>query len=285
MWIFLSNPIFRSVADTRMTVGLYADPRTHDLTEAIKGKYDRLRSNRAQEAANKITGRQTPQPENTSDTPDDGSPQSFYGSSTQSSSGQDSFSGDSSYTDSNADTGLMTDRALAQRETQKASPNSWSEAQTRGTRGGFRKPETQSESSRDIFFDDASPTAGNDPDMGTSQPYTRQTGGPGAWDRLRRGGGSPSSSPSPRQAPMDRSYPGRESQDFETKSDSFSFSASEEEKRLAKDQAQAEFDAMLERERNEAGKADHVRGMNAAESGNESSGAGAGSAWSRRRGS
>lgn len=282
MWIFLSSPIFRSIADTRMTVGLYQDRRTHDLTESIKGKYDRLRSNRAQEAANKITGAPPPQSTNESTNPDDGLAQSFYSS--QSSSGQDGYAGDSTYTDGNTDTGLISDNAMSQRNTQRASPNAWSEAQSRGSRSDYRKPDSQSQSqSSDFFFDDASPTAGNDPDMATPQPYSRQSGGAGAWDRLRRGGSPQSSLPPTRQNTTGRGPPTRDTPDFETKSDSFSFSSSEEEKRLARDQAQQEFDAMLERERNESGNADYVRGMKATETGSESPSS-TGSAWSRRRG-
>lgn len=281
LWLFVTSPFFRSVADTRMTVGLYADPRTHDLTTAIKGNFDRLRSNRAQEAANRAKGipsSQQPSPSNDSQAPDENSPQSFYGA--QSSSG-DNYAGDTSYTDGNTDTGLITDAAISRRETRSASPNSWSEAQSRGSRSD-QSPQSSSQSS-DFFFDDASPTAGNDPNMGTPQPYTQQSG-PGSWDRLRRGGSPQSGLPSARQTTT-RSAPTRDTPDFETKSDSFSFSNSEEERRLAKDQAQKEFDAMLEKERNDGGSADYARGMKATEAGSESGpSADSGSAWSRRRG-
>lgn len=273
LWTFCCNPFFRSIADTRLTVGLYSDQRTHNLTEAIKDRFDRLRSNRAQESATKITGNPQQQQPPSSDPRkfDDASPQGFYDS--QPDSGQNDYAGDSTFTDGNVDTGLMSDSALSQRQVQKSSPNSWSRAQSRAPRSDDASPTSQSS---DFFFDDASPTAGNDPDMSTPQPYSRQSGG-SAWDRLRRQSSPPSS---PQRS--SRTGPTRETPDFETKGDSFSFSSSEGEKRLAREQAQKEFDAMLEKERNEGGQADYIRDMRATETGNETD-SNTESAWSRRR--
>ena len=82
----------------------------------------------------------------------------------------------------------------------------------------------------------------------------------------------------------DRSTPRETSQ---SANDSFSFSGNDEEKAVAKQQAQKEFDAMLDRERRESGSGDYSRGMQAIESGSEdpgSGGGGGGSAWDRPRG-
>lgn len=275
LWLFLTNPLFRSVADTRMTVGLYSDRRTHEITQAIKGKFDRLRSNRASEAANSL---RTGQPSQQTTSPEDeASPPAFDDS--QSYGGQTDYAGDRTFTDGNTDTGLITDTAMQRRQPQPASPNSWSKAQSRGSRNSF--PQSgQDKPSSDFFFDDASPIAANDPDVAPSQLYSKERSG-SVWARLRRGD-SVGQSGSPPSASNDRSSYANQSPDFETKSDSFSFSKGEEEKRLAKDQAQKDFDAMLDRERREGGSGDYMRDMRATEAGQESSSS-TDNAWARRR--
>lgn len=271
LWLFLSNPFFRSIADTRMTVGLYADRRTHDLTQSIKGKMDRLRSNRASQAAEGVRAGQPPQQTSSQD---EASPTAFDDS--QSYGGQNDYAGDGTFTDGNTDTGLISDSAMQRRQTQQASPNSWSKAQSRGSRESFQQG--GQDKSSDFFFDDASPTAGNAPDMGISQaPSNRRSGS--AWGRHRRGENEQSGSS--RFTPSERSSYSQ-SPDFETKSDSFSFSKGEEDKRLAKDQAQKEFDAMLDRERREGGSDAYMRDMRATEAGEESNSS-TDNAWGRRR--
>jgi len=275
LWLFLTNPFFRSIADTRMTVGLYSDRRTHDLTQAIKGNFDRLRSNRASEAAAIFRTGQVQQEKTSPE--DEASPAAFDDS--QSYSGRGDYAGDGTFTDGNTDTGLISDTAMQRQQPQQASPNSWSRAQSRGSRESFQQTGQQEKSSSDFFFDDASPTAGNDPDMGTSQPYSKQRSG-SAWGRLRRGDAVGQSAT--QSSSNDRSSYSNQSPDFETKSDSFSFSKGEEEKRLAKDQAQKEFDAMLDRERRESGNGDYMRAMQATEAGQESNSS-TENAWARRR--
>lgn len=278
MWLFLLNPLFRSVADTRMTVGLYRDQRTHDLTEAVKGRIDRLKSNRASEAADKLRNKTQPQPQQNNQAQDENSPQSFYDN--QSYGDQNSYAGDSTFTDGNTDTGLLSDSNMQQRQTEQSSPNSWSKAQSRMSRSTPTQPQQEQPQSSDFFLDDASPTAGNDPNMNSPSPHSRQTSG-SAWNRLRGGASQQTSSPTP-----GRSF-GRanvdESSNYDAKADSFSFSKSEEDRQLAKEQAQKEFDAMLDRERQESGSADYSRGMQATEAGQESANR-TESAWSRRRG-
>ncbi|KAK5078282.1 hypothetical protein LTR64_003309 [Lithohypha guttulata] len=264
MWLFLTQPFVRSIADTRMTVGLYQDRRTHALTQTLKGQFDRLRSNRASEAA--ARGQQQPQQMVNAQEQDDASPSTFYDS--QPFGNDSSSTGDSSFTDGSTDTGLLADRDMQQRQSRQAPPTAWSKAQARGSRTDFDQPNSaSSSSSADIFFDDASPTAGNDPDMGTSQGYSRQGSG-SAWSRIRKGEGV--SQPQRNRPQGNRSVGATQSRDFETRSDSFSFSDSEEDKRLAKEQAQKEFDAMLDRERREGGAADYARDMQATTAGEDS---------------
>ena len=75
----------------------------------------------------------------------------------------------------------------------------------------------------------------------------------------------------------------------ESSGDSFSFSKSDADRQYAKEQAQKEFDDMLDRERRQSGSEDYDRGMRAIESGQESpssisSSTSSGiSAWERRR--
>lgn len=267
MWLFLTNPLFRSMADTRMTVGLYQDRRTHGLTEELRGKFDRLKSNRESGAARQPV----PQPQKQQGQ-DDASPAAF--DDRQTFGNEDGFAADNTFTDSRTDTGLITDRALQQRQTQEASPNSWSRAQSRATKS--QQEQEQSTSSGDYFFDDASLTAGNESNMATSQNYNKQPSG-SAWSRKRR-------TESSQYNQDDRQTYGRQSQDFETKGDSFSFSESEEERRLAKQQAQKDFDAMLDRERRDGGSAEYVRDMQATTSNaNQEASSSTESAWSKYR--
>lgn len=277
MWLFLLNPLFRSVADTRMTVGLYRDPRTHDLTESVKGRIDRLRSNRASEAAGGLKNKGQPQPQQKTQAQDDNSPQSFYDN--QSYGSQNDYAGDSAFTDGTTDTGLLSDKNMQQRQVQQTSPNSWSNAQSRMSRSTPAQSQPEQSQQSDFFVDDASPTAGNDPNMATPQTYERRTSG-SAWDRLR-GVSSQQTSSQPSNRSFGRSNTDQNSS-YDTKGDSFSFSKDDADRQLAKEQAQREFDAMLERERQEAGSNDYARGMRATEAGQESANK-TESAWPRRR--
>ncbi|KAF2266763.1 hypothetical protein CC78DRAFT_106970 [Lojkania enalia] len=90
--------------------------------------------------------------------------------------------------------------------------------------------------------DDASPTGGLFQDEVENQPKATES----AWERLRRGGGP---LPSQRVVPP-RPEPGRKEQNEDsTLVDSFTFSESDEERRIARERAQREFDARIERER------------------------------------
>ncbi|KAF2856128.1 hypothetical protein T440DRAFT_384639 [Plenodomus tracheiphilus IPT5] len=101
------------------------------------------------------------------------------------------------------------------------------------------------------FDDDASPTGGLFQDevnsaQSQSQPPSRP--GESAWDRLRRGGapvpGQRAPPPSRRPEPERR-----EQRETSTLGDSYTFVEGDDERKRAKQQAQQEFDARLERER------------------------------------
>jgi hypothetical protein len=101
-------------------------------------------------------------------------------------------------------------------------------------------------------WDDASPTGG----QGIAES-TVQTSQGSAWDRVRRGekpAPSPSKSggkPQPKQSPWSRQQheTQKEQREGATTGDSFAFSKTEEERTYAKEEAQKEFDARVERER------------------------------------
>lgn len=294
--LLAAGPLFSSMGDVSMMVGLYQDSRTQNILKKMKekGGFDRINSNRSRPGQSKA------QPQTQSQDLDS-SPQEDY----QSSSYGDAsaYSGDSSFTDSSTDSGLMSDSSASSRQFQQSQQASPSQRRPQPTRQSL--PQSPSPSaSPDFFFDDASPTAGNDPNQSTPNPYQHQGSG-SAWSRVRKGNSDTdqadytgrytreqnlqsasdrTSGRSMGSTGYDRSTPREISQ---SANDSFSFSGNDEEKAVAKQQAQKEFDAMLDRERRESGSGDYSRGMQAIESGSEdpgSGGGGGGSAWDRPRG-
>ena len=298
--LLAAGPLFGSMGDVSMMVGLYQDGRTQSVLKKMKekGGFDRINSNRPRPGQPKAQPQAQPQGDDMS--PQDGYQDSSYG-------GVDAYSGDGAFTDGSTDSGLMSDSIAAQRQIQQSQQTS---PQRRPPVRQQSQSQPEKSSSSDFFFDDASPTAGNDPDMAAPTPYNRRSG-ESAWARIRR------TNPNTEQ----QNYTGRHTAEQnlrrnigelsqstseleqkvkqpggfgvvggggggETKGDSFSFSRSDEERQLAKQQAQREFDAMLEKERKDSGSADYGRGMQAAQGGSEESGiGGGGSAWERRRGS
>ena len=112
-----------------------------------------------------------------------------------------------------------------------------SNSQDSGRSRTVRQPTTESDSSSGFFDDDdASPTSSK-----PSQPSSM--GGGSAWDRLRRNASDP------RPATYGGKQSPRRQGEESSGGDSYSFSGAEEDKQLAKDEAQKDFDARLERER------------------------------------
>ncbi|KAI4193710.1 MAG: hypothetical protein LQ346_003852 [Caloplaca aetnensis] len=141
-----------------------------------------------------------------------------------------------------SNTGLMSDSQMrAQEARQQASP---SESPTESRASTFRveKVERQPSSFGDDFDDDASPTRQSN--AGDGQ-------GGNAWDRIRR--------QAQQQASEQKSGGGgweaiRKQQEVgSTAGDSFTFSSAAQERQLAKHEAQKEFDARVERERQGGG--------------------------------
>ena len=259
--VVLLSPVFNSMGGVSMMTGLYRDERTQAMMKGLKGSLNRVDANTAQRGA----PGQTAPPEDAYRS-DDGSRQ-FSGSEDSSSAYGSGDYVEPSFDTSYADSGLQ--------EAQPSRQQSLPSQQTRGSPS--RSTQDRGSGDSDFFFDDASPTAGNDPDMGTPRPYQSSAS---TWERLRRGGRGPSGSQTgqPQRQPLPSRLPPREQEE------SFSYSGGDEEKAVAKQQAQKEFDAMLEKERRESGSGDYDRGMRAAQQGQESPGGGESeSAWSRRR--
>jgi hypothetical protein len=116
-----------------------------------------------------------------------------------------------------------------------------------------RQPSRQSAQSSSLPFDDnASPTGGLFQDeVNNPQPQSQSQGRPGesSWDRLRRGG-APAPLRRSQQLDSRRAQPERrEQREGSTLGDSYTFVEGDEERNRARERAQQEFDARLERER------------------------------------
>ncbi|KIW11854.1 hypothetical protein PV08_09127 [Exophiala spinifera] len=331
--VFAASPLFAAAGNTFGMYGLYKDERTKGLMMEIKGSLDRI-------AANRYRGpdqRQNPRPPTQGQTQDgqygNQDPQGFYRDPGRTDySGGDQYSGDSSFTDGTTDTGVMGDAPAQAPEARQSTSSRWGnrsgaprEHETQYTRAksdGFYDSQSPSSSGSPFFDDDdASPTAGNDPDMSTPGPASK--GFPGSWARIRRENQRTSySNPNPfsGQSKPDQGFQGQQQQQQQQQhqpdpqshwqrdtsrstgvvnsensfsqspseqregGDGFSFSNSEADRQLAREQAQKEFDAMLDKERRASGSDEYDRGMRAVQSGEEGAAATSGmSAWERRR--
>ncbi|KAL9602482.1 MAG: hypothetical protein Q9219_001774 [cf. Caloplaca sp. 3 TL-2023] len=134
-------------------------------------------------------------------------------------------------------TGIMSDAQMQSQEArQQASPRG-SPTENRASTFELGKVEKQPMGFGEAF-DDASPTAPGDADH-------NQSGN--AWDRIRRQAQQRNSGSAKGSRGWD-SVRG-EQQTGSTTGDSFTFSSAEQERQLARDEAQREFDAKVERER------------------------------------
>ena len=137
--------------------------------------------------------------------------------------GNDSWSGSA---DASTDTGVISDnqrRALER-----------SSEFNRNTREATKQPPP---------YDDASPTGGSFP-----LNEDKNSGG-STWDRIRRNAASGQAQPDQRSHHNTARPIQREQSESSTLGDSFSFSSTDEERQLAKTEAQREFDDRLEQER------------------------------------
>jgi hypothetical protein len=285
----LIAPVYSSMGDSAMMVGLYRDPRTHEVTKGMAAALKNTNGRLQRHASNRPAASTKP-------TPDTGNTQgdhAFYSSSEQGAAndfayGKD-YSGDTAYTDGTTDTGLLGDSQVKGRDAQQQLPTTFTGNPTfrqkpvqqpspafRNRPSAQPDPDFDDSADPDFIFDDPSPTAGNNPATDAGSGFSRGGGG-SAWERIRReqaewGAKGGVTSPGSRQASQG-SRTGQTAQkevrdSHETTADSFSFSSSERDKHLAKEQAQKEFDKMLEEERK----------------GVDGGAAGFRGAWGRRRG-
>lgn len=274
LFLFAAAPLAGSMGTTQMTVGLYRDSRTHELVKRV-GNFDRIQGNRASAGASTQPASQaskTQQSQMTSPQ-DDASPSAWNDDAYTTSLPSDS-SGDTNFTDDSTDTEALNDPNMQRRQARQPPPNAWNRASDKNNQ---QLDQNRSSSSSDFFFDDASPTAGNDPDMSASQPYSRRPAG-SAWESIRRGTNTSQKQNQSQSTAFNRN---QKEQNYENREESFTFSPAQEDAQLAKNQAQRDFDAMLDRERRQGGSADYARDMQATEMGEESNTSG--SAWERRK--
>ncbi|MCJ1340834.1 hypothetical protein MMC09_006130 [Bachmanniomyces sp. S44760] len=218
----VSAMLMNGYAATVSAVGLQSDPRLKEFSEALvkmfKNPKGEFPERGRQRPVGSAAGRgQRGSRINTPVATDDASPSS------------DDYTGasDDSFYASTSD-----DQAPATGEERRRIP-------IRKAVTAARPVKVESESSSSDSFDDIGPAAG-----ATSGDTSR--GGESAWDRIRReaqsGTGASSSRPPRRgRSPMQ--------QQGTTVGDDFAFSSSDAERQYAKDRAQEEFDAQVERER------------------------------------
>jgi len=260
--IFSLSPVFRSLGDTNMTVGLYRDDRTRPLLEKLKGQ---MQNGGLQRIAGNLPNASGQESGSTVGQDDASSEYSF----SDQGDGYDGGAG-VGYSDAMNDTG---DVAASARPSPSHFP-SQTPQQHQGLARRNQRPSNQdyspassappnqmSQQDADPFSFNEDPlsNSSSDPDSPQYNPAAVQQQKPRrSWAEIRtearQGTGTqPQSTPS---------YAGGQGERF-------SYGREEEEKQYAKGQAQKDFDAMLDRERQ------------LGEQGNEGSGGGA---WSRRRG-
>ena len=142
-----------------------------------------------------------------------------------------------------ADTGALSDSQMRAQESRQRPYSRWDSTDTGESSVSVDKVTSQPRSFGSES-DDASPT---------SRPASESSrSGESAWDRIRRQaaeGSSQSSQPASNRFPSDRRGVQEEQRDRSTSGESFTFSAIDEERQLARAEARKEFDARVDRER------------------------------------
>ena len=101
----------------------------------------------------------------------------------------------------------------------------------------------------DSLFDDASPVAHAARQQPSNYPASAPSGG-SSWDRIRRGAQAEAKpQPGGSQAWAQRRYQASQQAGGQQRDDAYSYSEDDRDKSVAKEQAQKDFDAMLEKER------------------------------------
>ena len=307
LFTLIIGPFFGTWGAVTATTGLARDERTKDVMMEMKPYLDRAKGDRArgsQEGRNQV--RPQPQPQSQSQESgqySDPAPQEHYRNSSQGGTndywGDRDHSRDNAYSEGTTDTGTWSDPSTSPdgRNSLASTPQSQSQR--------YHEERSPPSSSGDFFDDDASPTAGNDADMSTPEPYQGS-----AWGRIRRGNTS-----SKREYDQARQVLARRDVSEEdrlaaigTVTGQIKDNITELNRRVmasssrlptqqparqqrqqssrpqSQEQAQKDFDELLEQERKQSGSDEYDRGMRAVESGQESAANSGMSAWERRRG-
>lgn len=266
--IFALSPIFNSIGDTSMTVGLYRDDRTRPVLE-------KLRKTKEARGLQRIDGN-LPSAAGESADPsgaeEDASMDSFSGDGYDGGAGADYSDGMDSTGDVPESTQTNATQVSSRASQQRRSP--WGQpAAQQPPQPESVSPATSQEPDPFDLGEDLASASASDPNSPQYNPAAAQTQKrpQRSWASIRndarqgRASAPEASSPGTSTGPR----PGASNANANAPGEQFSYGAEEAGKQLAKEQAQKEFDAMLERERQ------------LGEQGNEGS---RGSAWGRRRG-
>ncbi|KAL8918230.1 MAG: hypothetical protein Q9172_005511 [Xanthocarpia lactea] len=232
--VFIGGLIVNSYATTVAAVGELRDPRLKDFEQAIRtrskaqmGDLEAMRTQRKDPTGQGNTTVSDLWKRHRKDIGglDDASP----------SAGADGYGGEVEKL-GGSNTGIMTDSQMRLEERRmQASPDD-SPTENRASTFRLDKVEKQPKNFNETF-DDASPTAPGDAD---------DVQGGNAWERIRRQAQNP---PSGKQNRQSWNQIKKQQQGGSVAGDSFTFSSDDEQRQLAKDEAQSEFDARVERER------------------------------------
>ncbi|KAI4250925.1 MAG: hypothetical protein LQ352_005175 [Teloschistes flavicans] len=248
----LGSLLVESFAVTSMSVGELLDPRLKDYQDALKAKRE-VDSKRpqAQSKPRDPTGqgdtsmtelwtkhRRGIGAKDIGTVDDDASPsagtEDFYGTDAESSSGGSNM-------------GIMSDAQMRTQERRQQVSSERSPTENRAATFQMDKVARQPDGFGDDA-DDASPTA---------QSKTPESRSGSAWDRIRKQAQTGSPGTGPRGQRWDALQ--KEQQRGSTTGDSFTFSSTDQDRELAKNEAQDEFDARVEKER-QGGSFDDRRG-------------------------
>lgn len=278
--LFAIRPFFSAIGNYKMIDGIYEDPRTKDLKPLLQASLSNATSNRRQPSRAALPDGQQDSNQGQNEEQDS------YEYAAHQEPINESFDRNTTF-DTDQDSGYQSNnRTGEQYDTQ------WRVPET-GTGPAYdRAPVSRASapsSGGDIFFDDdASPTAGNNPDMSTPSRYGNSQGG-GVWDSIRRAGSSQPGTASSAQTSQSQGWNSRSSREdrsgesMPSSGGEGSFSKPDADRSYAREQAQKEFDEMLERERRSSGSGEYDRAMRAVEAGQESPALEGTSAWERRR--
>jgi hypothetical protein len=232
----IGQVIFGSYSMTVATVGELGDPRLKAMTEAARQQAVQKRGGLPGSNMPGSVGSSQSGGNGEGNTPDDASPTGGMFQEESNDFGKDTYK----------------TKSDPQRREQPRSPRS---PPTRWPQQPQQAPvPTQQAGTQDdpfYTFDDASPTGGADAgaDTPAQQPQRQQRS---AWDRVRQTAGRGPARPadSGQAQEQSRGWAGvREQAQSPTASDDYAFSKGDEERNLARSEAQKEFDARVERER------------------------------------